>query len=174
MASGRFTTPRLHANDAPAGSTGLVGGSRGAIELSVASERWGITHRIAPSGELDLATSPLLERELIRVERTGVSLIELDLSGVTFMDSAGVCVLARAEARAQLSGSALIVKSASTAVQRVLALVGPDESLRSTNPTLGAHGRVLGRRSDGPVAVDGSGRSDEPTGHLGFPTDWSH
>jgi len=38
----------------------------------------GESTRVALSGELDPATSPLLERELIRVERTGVSLTELD------------------------------------------------------------------------------------------------
>jgi anti-sigma B factor antagonist len=130
MDSGRTPTRRFQAGDPPAGQTdGLPDAPRAATEFSVASERWGISHRIAPSGELDLATGPLLERELIRVERTGVSLIELDLSGLTFMDSAGVGVLARAEARAQLSGSALIVKPGGSAIQRVLALLGPDESL---------------------------------------------
>src|SRR3978361_137049 len=43
-------------------------GSPASPEFSVVSERLGSTHRVAPFGELDLATCPTLEQELIRVE----------------------------------------------------------------------------------------------------------
>jgi anti-sigma B factor antagonist len=144
------------------------------IDFSITSERWGIAHRIAVFGELDLATSPQLEQELIRVEQTGVSLIELDLAGLTFVDSAGVHVLARADARAQLSGSGLIVKPGGRAVQRVLALVGvagvaqllPWVSAVSAAP--GAPSESRGRRTPAGVQMP---RTVRPS--SGFVTDWS-
>jgi anti-anti-sigma factor len=97
-------------------------------EFSVTSRRHGATHLIAPCGELDLATSPALEREILRVERTGAARIELDLAGLTFIDSAGIRVLAGAEIRSR-GGPRLRLKPGPRAVQRVLAIVGADETL---------------------------------------------
>jgi anti-sigma B factor antagonist len=99
-----------------------------ALGLTVVSERRGTTHRIAPSGELDLATSPELERELLRAEQTDAEEIELDLAGLTFIDSAGIRVLISAEARSDADGSRLRIKAVTPVARRILALVDADRA----------------------------------------------
>ena len=95
-------------------------------ELAVASDRLDGTHRVAPAGELDLATGDALERELLLAERTDAPVIEVDLAGLTFIDSAGVHVLTRAADRA---GSRLRLLPGPPVVQRVFVLAGLDADL---------------------------------------------
>jgi len=90
----------------------------------VASHREGSTHRLAPSGELDLASRGPLERELVRVEQTDALRIELDLAGLTFIDCAGLRVVTDAAARSREDGSRLRLRPGTPAVQRVLELTG--------------------------------------------------
>ncbi len=105
----------------------------------------GSTHRIAPRGELDLATGSVLERELLRVEDTAAEVIEVDLSGVTFIDCAAIRVLTNAHARVNRNCLRLRFKPGPPAVQRVLALVGADK-------TLPFHGRHSPGRRPSPGA----------------------
>ena len=73
---------------------------------------------IALRGELDLAGAAALEQELGRLDADPATTVVLDLSGVGFMDSSGLRVIAVASQRAQQLG-------------RRLALVrGPDEVMR--------------------------------------------
>jgi anti-anti-sigma factor len=52
------------------------------------------------AGELDLASTPILERELSAVESAGAKRILIDLANVGFMDSTGLQALLRARERA--------------------------------------------------------------------------
>ncbi len=110
-------------------------------EFSLASEVLGSTHRIAPSGELDLATGIALERELLRVEETAAHVIEVDLSAVTFIDCAAIRLLTNAHARMNRDCVRLRVKPGGPTVQRVLALVGADKTLPFPVATPSAGGR---------------------------------
>jgi len=47
-------------------------------------------HRLTPFGELDLATAPILERELDAVAVESGVMIVVDLTQLTFMDSSGL------------------------------------------------------------------------------------
>jgi anti-anti-sigma factor len=78
--------------------------------------------RIRPRGELDLATAPLLERELIRSEGTSVSAIDLDLTDITFMDAFGIRSLLRAAARTRADSNRLRITGATGQVSRLIAL----------------------------------------------------
>jgi anti-sigma B factor antagonist len=98
-------------------------------EFVVSSERQGPSHLLAISGELDLATAPSLERELLRVEQTEVNLITVDLSGVTFIDGVGVHLLCDADLRSCATGSRLRLVAVSLSVRRVLWLLGVDKDL---------------------------------------------
>jgi anti-anti-sigma factor len=98
-------------------------------ELVIASERRGAIHRISPAGELDLATSHTLERELLGVEQTDAAGIELDLGGLTFIDTSGIHVLCRAAARSRIDGSRLRLRRGRPAIQRVLTIAGVDRTL---------------------------------------------
>jgi anti-anti-sigma factor len=61
--------------------------------FAITHERLGTTVRIAASGELDIATSPLLREACAREQRNGADVILVDLSDVTFMDSTGLHAL---------------------------------------------------------------------------------
>lgn len=95
-------------------------------ELTFRSERDGLTHTIAVFGELDLATRGGVEAELIAVEATDVQLIILDLSGLTFMDSSGVHLIAAADARCSAAAKQLRLLRGPPQIQRVFTLAAAD------------------------------------------------
>ena len=74
------------------------------------------------SGEIDIQSGPQLRDQLLRTMRRHGARLALDLTGVTFIDCAGINVLLAARRRAQLEGGSLRVIRASPRVQRVLAL----------------------------------------------------
>jgi anti-sigma B factor antagonist len=85
--------------------------------------------RLVVTGELDLATSPVLAARLAEPRRDR-QLIRLDLSGVSFIDCSGIRVLVeatRASVPSQRDFS--IDPEVAPAVRRVLALVDADRLL---------------------------------------------
>ena len=64
-------------------ATGLTGL---AVELLRSEER----HTLILTGELDLASAPVLHRRISQLCRRGASAIALDLGNLTFLDSAGL------------------------------------------------------------------------------------
>jgi anti-sigma B factor antagonist len=79
---------------------------------------------IALSGDLDLATAPILSKKLAPLEGNGVSTIILDLQDLTFIDSTGMHAFLEARNRAMSNGQQLIVRGASPTVQRHIEIVG--------------------------------------------------
>jgi anti-anti-sigma factor len=77
---------------------------------------------VRPRGALDIATAPLLEDALMRAEAEPVSLVELDLSELTFMDSAGIHVLLQAADRARANSNRLRIVSPTRQITRLLAV----------------------------------------------------
>jgi anti-sigma B factor antagonist len=92
--------------------------------FALRSERHGGTHTIAPLGELDVATSPKLEAELLRVEATDAKSIVLDLSGLDFIGSTGVRVIVAADARSRADSDRLVLLRPSEIVSRVFVICG--------------------------------------------------
>ena len=82
---------------------------------------------IMVSGELDLATVPLLSAAA--TEHDDAGLLVLDLTAVTFIDSTGVRVLIEADHSCAGSGSRLVVLTGDGAVRRVLDLCKLDDRL---------------------------------------------
>ena len=95
--------------------------------LRVHSERDGAVHTVALSGELDLAGAPDVEQELKRVEATDASVIVLDLSRLTFIDSTGIRLVVSAEARSRADSNRLTLLRGPAAVQRVFEIAGVEE-----------------------------------------------
>jgi anti-sigma B factor antagonist len=93
-------------------------------QLSMTSEREGDVHTVCLNGELDLATAEPVERELERVEATDARAIVLDLSALTFMDSTGIRLLVRADARSRADSRRLTLLRGPGAVQRAIELCG--------------------------------------------------
>lgn len=84
---------------------------------------------LAVSGELDLASSPALEKELDRVASAEPELVILDLKGLEFMDSTGLSVLVKAHQRARDAGQRFGLVNACPQVERLLMLTGIGERL---------------------------------------------
>jgi anti-anti-sigma factor len=74
-------------------------------------------------GELDIVSAGAARQALEQLD-DGLQQIVLDLSHVTFCDAAGVRFLLTTQERARTAGRDLIVRHASRAVRRVLALTG--------------------------------------------------
>jgi anti-sigma B factor antagonist len=79
---------------------------------------------IALSGELDMATAPILSDSLAPFEGNGVSTIVLDLHDLTFIDSTGLHAFLEARNRATSNGQRLLVRGASPTAQRHVEIVG--------------------------------------------------
>jgi bacterioferritin len=127
-------------------------------EFSVISVRGGPIYRIAPSGELDIATCETLECALEDAERTTVRVIELALGGLVFIDSAGIHLLMDARARSQANGREFRLTNGPPGVRRLLRLLGLDQIL----PFVADGSRPLGR-VDYESAPTGIQPSDRPS-----------
>jgi anti-anti-sigma factor len=79
---------------------------------------------LALHGELDAAAAPQLEKLLEENRREGHLRVILDLSELTFVDSAGVSVLIKAKKEAEEQGSQFILRRPTPQVHRLFAVVG--------------------------------------------------
>jgi anti-anti-sigma factor len=82
------------------------------------------------AGDFDMQATftiePALEEAL---DAPGVSALELDLSGLHFVDSTGIGVLLRIDSEARQRGVALSIVPAPPRVQRLFEKAGVDEAL---------------------------------------------
>jgi len=88
---------------------------------------------LSVQGELDLASSPVLEEELARVTSERPSLVIIDLRELDFMDSTGLSVLIRAHQRAEEAGHRLGIVNGTRQVRRLLSLTGVADRLTIVN-----------------------------------------
>ena len=84
----------------------------------------GRTTRIAPSGELDIASAPDFEQAIADATADAVAELVLDLRELTFMDSTGLRALAQTNARADEAGFALSIIRGPRQIERVLEISG--------------------------------------------------
>ena len=80
--------------------------------------------RITVSGEIDSSSAPLLREHLDTLLESPLTDLTIDLVGVTFLDSAGLCVLAAAHRRALHQDVRMRVLASSRAVIRPLQITG--------------------------------------------------
>lgn len=86
------------------------------------------------SGELDMMTTPILERWIRGAELRGNPVTVLDLERVSFMDSSGLHCLLLAAERANSEGRDFGVINAAAIVRRVLHLTNADHLLTADLP----------------------------------------
>jgi anti-anti-sigma factor len=98
------------------------------------SGRDGDTAWVRPVGELDLDTAPRLEDALADVQSAGPARVLLDLRDLTFMDSTGLRLIIRWDARARQDGFAFAIVPGPDVVQRVIRLTGMDDQLTVADP----------------------------------------
>lgn len=108
--------------------------------LTISSSVDGGVAEVALRGELDLASAPALERELLSVERRDPRRIVIDLESLGFIDSTGLRLLLQAQARAGETGRELLLRPGGNAVQRVFAVTGALEVLRFEQTPEGSSG----------------------------------
>ena len=80
--------------------------------------------RVVPAGELDLETTPELDRTVRELLASGFGQILVDLAGVEFIDSTGVHVLLALSAEADARGCRIALRPGPPAVQRIFELTG--------------------------------------------------
>jgi anti-sigma B factor antagonist len=78
---------------------------------------------LRPTGELDIASAPRLERALREGRRPGEQVV-LDLSGLEFIDSTGLRVVVRGVEAAAVEGWDLRLRHGPPAVRRVFEIAG--------------------------------------------------
>ena len=77
---------------------------------------------VVPTGELDLATVPLVEQEVVALCERGFDEVCLDLRGVTFFDSSGLRLLLRMDERLTGDGCRFTVEPGDGAAAQLLAI----------------------------------------------------
>jgi anti-anti-sigma factor len=90
--------------------------------------------RVAPVGELDLATAPVVEEALAAAFASPARNVTLDLRGVTFMDSSGLRVVLQFDAAARSDGTAFGLIRGEEVVQRVFDATRVAERLTFVEP----------------------------------------
>jgi anti-anti-sigma factor len=110
------------------------------------------TVNIALSGDLDMATVPVLEGHLAQVEDDGVSTITLDLRGLTFLGSSALHAFLAARDRAAANGQRLVLVGATSVARRLFGLTGT-EFLLNDQGAAGAPDRQIDPRLDGPEVL---------------------
>ncbi len=78
------------------------------------------------TGEIDLSTARLLRETALCALRHHSSTLDVDLSGVPFMDSSGLEALIATRRRAELHGGRLRLIAPTPAVMRVIEVTGLD------------------------------------------------
>jgi anti-sigma B factor antagonist len=105
-----FTVTKIHCDNAH-------------VPLSVRPEKRGDAFVVHVTGELDLASSPILDELLSETETIEGPLV-LELTGVTFMGSSGLELLMKHSERCRKAGRTLLVVANSRAVLRPISLTG--------------------------------------------------
>jgi anti-sigma B factor antagonist len=80
--------------------------------------------RVAPVGELDIATAEQLAQHLREIRADGADRILLDLRELTFLDSSGLRTIIALDAEARRDGLELGLVQGPPAVERVFAITG--------------------------------------------------
>jgi anti-sigma B factor antagonist len=84
---------------------------------------------VAIGGEVDVCTEAPLQQSLLRIIRECGAKLMLDVSGVSFMDCAGLRALLATRRRAELRGGYVRLIATSAAVRRIIELTGTHEAL---------------------------------------------
>jgi len=102
--------------------------------IALTVDTTGSAARVSAAGEIDSSTAPQLRERLDAVLDSGVAELVVDLGAVTFLDSAGLCVLAAAHRRAADQAVRLRVLASHRAVIRPLEITGLYNLLRVERP----------------------------------------
>ena len=97
-------------------------------------ERDGQTARIELAGEFDLRAYEPMSALFDMIQSDGIGHVQVDLGGVTFLDSTALGVILAADQRARRKGERLTLTRASDRVQRVLDIAGLSDHFEFEEP----------------------------------------
>jgi anti-sigma B factor antagonist len=98
------------------------------FRIDVEPERESV--RVAPVGELDIATVEKLRAEVERLREAGFTDLVLDLRGVRFLDSTGLRLVLELDAAARETSQELTIIRGSAVVQRIFEVTQVSERLK--------------------------------------------
>lgn len=90
------------------------------VEDVVVVEQAAPRARVRVSGEVDIATCPHLDATIASICAGGIDVLEIDLSGVTFMGSSGLASMLRAQRLAVEAGGGVRLLRPSQVVRDLL------------------------------------------------------
>lgn len=93
-----------------------------AVDVETTDETGSVVVR--PTGEIDIATGPVLEAEVEALVEAGVRQCAIDLTGVEFIDSAGLQMVLASRAALKRVGGEFSLQGASPSVSRILDISG--------------------------------------------------
>ena len=94
------------------------------VNVELAPELRGSWPVLSVAGEVDIQTSPILQKHLQELLDQGKTSIVVDLAEVTFLDSTGLSVLVAGIKRCQGAGGDMRIVSPQPNVRRVLEITG--------------------------------------------------
>jgi anti-anti-sigma factor len=97
--------------------------------LEVITEQHPGQTRVVLTGELDIASSDVLEKQLAAIEADSPEALVLDLRRVEFVDSTGLRALITADERARAAGRRFAIVRGPGAVERLLTVTKLDQRL---------------------------------------------
>jgi anti-sigma B factor antagonist len=97
--------------------------------FAVHTHTTGRTVRLALSGELDIVSTPVLEKTMAELSASDAELVVVDLRGLQFMDSTGLHLLIQAQQQAHDLGRRFALVRGPDQVQRLFDLTGLTETL---------------------------------------------
>jgi anti-sigma B factor antagonist len=97
--------------------------------LTLSVRPWDDGIIVAVSGEVDVCTEGPLQQVLLRIMRERSARVFLDVSGVSFMDCAGLRALLTTRRRTELRGGCMRLIATSAAVRRIIELTGAHDAL---------------------------------------------
>jgi anti-sigma B factor antagonist len=92
--------------------------------LGINIDRDGAKAVVRIEGEIEFATAPRLRTALLDLARSEAAPVVLDLSAVSFLDSAGLSLLIQAKKRLASNDSDLVLRAPRPNVRRVLEISG--------------------------------------------------
>ena len=102
------------------------------LNFDVSTETDGSSALVTFTGDLDIQVAKQAAEAVERVEAEGPpELLVVDLSGLTFMDSSGMAVVAAAHARALEDGRRFVIVSPKGGVWRAFEVSGLDQSIET-------------------------------------------
>lgn len=110
-----------------------------AQEFEVAVRFGGEEVVVAATGEVDLLTAPHLSVVVTAVAARGPAVVILDLGAVTFMDAAGLRIIARGAEQLTRRGGRLVLRAPSRLVGRLLEITGLEAVVEIEGPLESSH-----------------------------------